>query len=60
MNVSYLHNMKFTKFIEGLVPQVIKMKKIFRAETIRPPSRYDTYRDIYLTIRFFRFDTFSN
>ena len=24
-----LHNMKFTKFIESLLPQVIKMKKIF-------------------------------
>ena len=29
MNVSYLHNMKFTQFIESLFPQVIKMKKIF-------------------------------
>ena len=29
MNVSYLHNMKFTSFIESLFPQVIKMKKIF-------------------------------
>ena len=29
MNVSYLHTMKFTEFIENLLPEVIKMKNIF-------------------------------
>ena len=29
MNVSYLHNKKFIQFIEILLPQVIKMKKLF-------------------------------
>ena len=29
MNISYLHNMKFIQFIESIIPQVIKMKKLF-------------------------------
>ena len=37
MNVSYLHNMKFIQFIESILPQVIKMKKLVLCRLMKGP-----------------------